>query len=250
MAKRKPRASKKKKLPERPKRSRKHPWRLCPGGMHWVRLHSRTNAPLVKGYCRTNFSHKDQIYQAEINEIAENHFAKLKKTDLPNLGLEEYKDSDKYDLLIGVWTRYWNEVLNPDVPLDPSLVKALVATESRFKPNAEIRAGKRAGIARGLMQVTDWTAEILKDEKGELPDHLVNVNQKDLYDPNLNIAAGIRWLFRKRETASAKLKKKADWIWAVADYKSYLEPYKKDQRHKQMNKLIEHYERLKRGKKK
>lgn len=250
MATRKPKANRKKQSARKPKQSQKHPWRLCPAGKHWVRLHSRSNAPLVKGYCRTNFSHKDQIYHAEMGEIAEGHFAKLKKTDLPNLGLEEYEGSDKYDQLIGGWTRYWNEVLKPDVPLDPNLVKALIATESRFKPNAKVRAGKRAGIARGLMQVTDWTAEILKDEKGELLDHLVNADQKELYDPNLNIAAGIRWLYRKRETASAKLKKKADWIWAAADYKSYLEPYKKNQKHKQMNKLIEHYERLKKGKRK
>lgn len=64
-------------------------------------------------------------------------------------------------------------------------------------------------------------------------------------DPNLNIAAGVRWLFRKQETASAKLKKPADWIWTAADYKSYLKEFKKDPEHKQMNKLISIYNNLK-----
>jgi hypothetical protein len=251
MAKPRSKLKKKQKTAKKEKRSRpKHSWRLCPSGEHWVRLHSRSNAPSVTGYCRTNSSHKDQIYPFEISEIAEKRFSKLRKSDLPNRGLEEYESSDAYDHLVGGWTRFWNEVLRPDIPLDPNLVKALIATESRFKIKAEIRAGKRAGMARGLMQVTDWSAEILKDEKGELLDHLVNVSQKELYDPNLNIAAGIRWLFRKRETASATLDRKANWIEAVAEYKSYLGVYTKNPKHKQMSKLTEHYERLKRSKKK
>jgi hypothetical protein len=78
----------------------------------------------------------------------------------------------------------------------------------------------------------------------------VNVSQKDLSDPNLSIAAGIRWLFRKRETASATLERKASWIEAVADYKSYLSAYRRNKKHEQTDKFIEHYERLKRGTKK
>tara|TARA_Y100001935_G_scaffold254012_1_gene261768 strand:+ start:38 stop:280 length:243 start_codon:yes stop_codon:yes gene_type:complete len=76
----------------------------------------------------------------------------------------------------------------------------------------------------------------------------VNVDQKDMTDPNLNIAAGIRWLFRKQETASAKLKKPADWIWAAADYKSYLDEFRKNPDHEQMNKLIKAYETLQKDK--
>ena len=249
MAKTRSKSKKKQRAAKKAKRP-KHRWRLCPSGEHWVRLHSRSNAPSVTGYCRINSSHKDQIYPLEVNEIAEKQFSKLRKSDLPDQGLEEYEDSDAYDHLIGGWTRFWNEILRPDIPLDPNLVKALIATESRFKPKAEIRAGKRAGMARGLMQVTDWSAKILQDEKGELLDHLVNVSQKELYVPNLNIAAGIRWLFRKRETASAKLGRKADWVETVADYKSYLGAYAKNKKHKQMNKFTEHYGRLKRNKKK
>ncbi|MBI3018340.1 MAG: hypothetical protein HYY61_00375 [Deltaproteobacteria bacterium] len=44
---------------------------------------------------------------------------------------------------------------------------------------------------------------------------------------NLNIASGIRWLFRKKETATSKLKKPASWIWAVADYKGYFKDFMK-----------------------
>lgn len=152
---------------------------------------------------------------------------------------------NRYDTIIAGWTKYWNDVLKPDEDLDPNLVKALIATESGFDIEAKIKAGKKAGYARGLMQVTDWALEILKDEKGELHDHLIDLDQKDMTEAELNIAAGIRWLHRKRETASAKLERKATWIEAAADYKSYLEKWQKNAAHKQMNKLINYYERLK-----
>jgi len=226
-----------------------HPWRRCPKGKHWrkstyVEPYNKGNT-FVKGHhrrggCVRNSSRKDQIYQDELTEIAKKYFSNF--APLSNKGLSKYSQSKKFDQLIQGWTKYWNEVLKPKMPLDPLLVKALIATESSFKSRAKIRAGKRAGLARGLMQVTDWTVEILEDEKGELRDYLINVNQKDMTDPNLNIAAGIRWLFRKQETASAKLKKPADWIWAAADYKSYIPEFRKNPKHKQMNKLIKIYE--------
>lgn len=93
--------------------------------------------------------------------------------------------------------------------------------------------------------MTDWALDILKDENGELRDHLVDLDQKDMNDASLSIAAGIRWLHRKRETASAKLKRQATWLEAAADYKSYLEQWQKNPEHKQMNKLTKYYERLK-----
>ncbi len=234
-----------------------HPWRKCPKGMHWRNPSYVDSYPkgdsIVKGHprkgsCVKNPSRKDQIYQDEMLFVAKKYFSKFKP--LSNKGLSKFSQSKNFDHLIQGWTKYWNEVLNPKKPLDPLLVKALIATESSFRTRSKIRVGRKAGFARGLMQVTDWTVEILEDEKGELRDHLVNVNQEDMTDPNLNIAAGVRWLFRKQETASAKLKKPADWVWAVADYKSYLKEYRKDPKHKQMNKVIKIYETLKKDYKK
>ena len=224
-----------------------HPWRMCPGGEHWVSTHSRrtkSGETQVTGHCRTNPSRKDQIYAGELNRIADKYFSNIKVKPVPdNLGFK-YR-GNKYDKIIAGWTKYWNEVLAPDEPLDPNLVKALIATESGFDREAKIRAGKKAGWTRGLMQVTDWALEILKDEKGELRDHLIDLDQKDMTDAPLNIAAGVRWLHRKRETASAKLKRTATWLEAAADYKSYLEEWQNNPDHKQMNKLVDFYERLK-----
>lgn len=176
-------------------------------------------------------SGKDQVYGDELVQMVENYFESVKlQPTTDNLDFK-YK-GNKFDDLIAGWTKYWNEVLSPKDELDPNLVKALIATESGSDPDAKINAGKKAGFARGLMQVTDWALEILKDENGELKDHLVDFDQKDMRKPALNIAAGVRWLHRKRETASAKLKRQATWIEAAADYKSYLEQWEKNPNHK------------------
>lgn len=115
----------------------------------------------------------------------------------------KFKDQNKYDDLIRGWTKYWNDIFSSKDPLDPNLVKALIATESEFKPNTIVKIPK--DIARGLMQMMDSTRKYLSDPKyKELRNHLVNITDKDALDPNFNIAAGIRWLFRKREVAKAE----------------------------------------------
>ena len=60
---------------------------------------------------------------------------------------------------------------------------------------------------------------ILQNEKGEIKDHYVNIGPKDYKDPSSNISAGVRWLIHKFELLR-KSHPKADWIDAVAKYKS------------------------------
>jgi len=50
----------------------------------------------------------------------------------------------------------------------------------------------------------------------------VGIRKNLVYDPNLGIAAGIRWLFYKKEWASSKLGRPASWDEAIAAYKGYL----------------------------
>jgi len=227
----------------RPKFGPLHPWRECPNGQHWVRPHPRVGTKGVKGFCRNNPSGRDQIYLPEIKKITETEFDELSGPPCSfDLG---FPNGNEYDSLIRGWTKYWNEIFQPTDPLDPDLVKALVATESGFRASIKRRAGKRAGWARGLRQVTDWTQETLQDENGELHDHLVNIDQKDMFEPSANIAAGIRWLFRKRETASTKLKRQATWEEVIADYKSYLSDIVRGKVPRSMKDLRSFYERLK-----
>ena len=111
--------------------------------------------------------------------------------------------------------------------------------EIEERPNADNLDFKYRG-SRYDNFIAGWT-KYWNDVLG--PDE--NLDPKDMVKAQLNIAAGVRWLHRKRETATAKLKRKASWVEAAADYKSYLEQWQKNQDHKQMNKLINYYKRLK-----
>jgi hypothetical protein len=204
-----------------------HPWRLCASGRHWVREHTMHTPPSKKypggsttirhAHCANNPSGKDQLYPDEIQEMARKYFSQVKEMPCP-LDLEFKKMGAQYDELIAGWTKYWNDVLKPDVPLEPNMVKALIATESGYNPKS-LADKKNRDSARGLLQVTNSTRKILGNEKGELRDHYLTLTRDDLNDPCNNICAGIRWLFRKREIASSLLKKTATWEEAVCEFK-------------------------------
>lgn len=234
-----------------------HPWRMCPGGQYWVSEHPRrvsvskknpTGITIVDGHCRTNPSKKDQIYSDEIHAIADKYFFEV--TDLPTPDKLGQSNGNDYDRIIAGWTQYWNEVLSPEISLDPNVVKALISTESDFHEKSKNRVSK-GNFARGLMQITDETIDILKSERGELKDFLVNIDQKEAFDPNLNICAGIRWLFHKKKLLEHKLSRKASWEEATMGYKSYTKKLKKGEKKAlgQKEKFLKLYERLRKWKK-
>lgn len=203
-----------------------HRWRICPYGEHWVRehmMHINGKEVVRHAHCALNPSKKDQLYPDEILEIARINFKRLRgKPELaPKTKVWKFENRDSYDHLIRGWTRYWNEIFNPKEPLDPNFVKALIASESGFRENVITKLGKR-NFARGLLQITDQTIKELGNEKGELKDHYVNLTRAEALNPSINICAAIRWLFRKKETASSKLNKEASWEEALMDYKALL----------------------------
>lgn len=207
---------------------RKHPWRLCPVGQHY------RNGSSVSGYttrtgkvvgphsrsetCAANPSGRDQLYPEEIQKIAAEYFGQFESRPLNTIARFKEK-GNRFDHLIQGWVRYWNEVLKPKDPLDPDLVKALIASESSFNPEAwnKLKGPERA---RGLAQILDKTLPLLKDDTTELRDHFLNLSEDDILDPNLSICAGIRWLFRKKEVAEAQLKRPISWREAVIKYKA------------------------------
>ncbi len=219
--------------------SDRHPWRLCPPGQHWRRPNIQktyvrpsdgviVREHLRSGGCCDNPSEKDQLYADEIVEISK-HFKKVKDRDRPELlNAKDYHpyDPNLFDDYIAGWTKYWNEVFDPKDPLDPNHVKALIASESHFDLRPKEPKLREGNYARGPLQITDETKKILADEKGELKDHLINLTRDNVYDPNLSVCAAIRWLFHKRERASAKLGRQATWEEAVLEYKSYLKQYR------------------------
>jgi soluble lytic murein transglycosylase len=80
---------------------------------------------------------------------------------------------------------YWEPIERYSVErgLDPYLVAALIRQESTFNPKVRSRAG-----ARGLMQILPSTGKLLaRQEK-------LRYNASDLFDPEINIRYGTRYL--------------------------------------------------------
>jgi hypothetical protein len=228
-----------------------HPWRRCSLGKHFVKEHevhlppSKTHpnglVTIRHAHCAANRSHKDELSFDEIQFITETYFSSLVGPPTAGILNKQYPDADRYDVEIRGWVKYWNDVFQLDDPLDPNLIKALITTESGFRIDP-----KENKIACGLMQVRNSTLGYLRDTKGELTNYLVCLMKRELLDPSANICAGVRWLFRKKETAASKLKQKATWFNAIEDYKGFLdkiinnEPYNK----KPMNDIKDFYQLL------
>lgn len=231
-----------------------HPWRICPPGETYVRkadvdAHLRKGSPvrehLRRDHCRQYSAHpgKDLLSTQEARDIAMLFFDQLRGAPAPH-DLDYGTRGTEFDALIRGWTQYWNDVFRPEPLLDANVVKALIATESGFDPNAN---WKKRNAAKGLMQLLPATQRYLNGERKELKDHFLLFQGEEVFDPSLNIAAGVRWLFRKRETASARLKRLATWEEAVEEYKDYLRRRLKNPRanHTGMLKFRRELERLK-----
>jgi len=174
----------------------------------------------VDGHCRKNRSKKDQLKGDEIDLISNHDLFKNPKLTAAtnNLGFEKYHN--EFDGLINGWVAYWNDVFKIDPPLHPNFVKALMATESGFNPKSIApNKIKKIGFARGLMQITERTQRQLSGDEKELKDHLVILDDEEIWDPNKNICAGVRWLFRKREILKSQIKRDPIWREVLMGYK-------------------------------
>lgn len=225
-----------------------HAWRACPYGQHWVVRHDRLpegrQLQDIDGHCRKNPSGKDRL---DGDEIAYLSFLTDFQTaePLPKAypGKDKIQLANNFDQLIAGWCRYWNDVLKPDIPIDPSFVKALMESESSFNPNATAKNKKSIGPARGLIQITEQTWRILKDRKGELKDHYIDIRKEELFDPSKNICASIRWLFRKREILQKRLARSPTWVETIAEYKGLGPDLKRKEKEslKVMNDFLKFY---------
>lgn len=238
MAKKK--VTQKSKVGERPSaRKRKpivqkeHPWRECPIDHHWVRPQIKHREPSKKhpdgivpyrGFCRINPSRKSSIYPDELNLIAEKYFQGLGDS-LPSDS--EFKKHEQYDDSVAGWTKYWNEIFKPEIPLDPIFVKALLASESGYGIDKREPKNGKAGKARGPMQLTDETLRLLDGGKNGPGNYLVHLTHEEARDPNLAVAGAVRWLFQKKDEAKEALKREPTWTEAIIFYKGYRKQYLK-----------------------
>lgn len=78
------------------------------------------------------------------------------------------------------------------------------------------------------MQLLPLSMRSLNGLNSELKNHFFEFDRADAFDPNLNIAAGVRWLFQKKALLEMKLKGEATWSEVIEDYKGYTKLRKKD----------------------
>lgn len=151
-----------------------------------------------------------------------------------------YKAGNAYDDAIAVWVDYFNKKLNADPPLDPDVIKALIASESGFRKDPP---GNK--IALGITQITKITLKVLQDASGEAKDFIFdNIRQKDLKDPDIAIPLAIRWLFKKKETATKKLKRDPSVEELILEYKGLLKS-KTDFKNRALENFRKQYGKLK-----
>ncbi len=226
-----------------------HEWRRCGAGFHFVKEHISHIPPskkhpgglvtTVHEHCAANPSHKDLLSASEINYIATNYFSSLSGPPTKNVLTNIFPKADNYDVEIRGWVRYWNDIFHLDAPLNPNLIKALIATESSF----EIQP-KGHSRAYGLMQLMPKTFSILQDVKGELSNYLIHIPQKEYLDVSTNICAGVRWLFQKKKLAGVRLGREASWTEAVIEYKSYWDAVNRGEDPIAMQHLRQYYQLL------
>lgn len=154
--------------------------------------------------------------------------------------LLKYRDSDKFDEHIAVWTDYFSKKFNANPPLDPDVVKALIASESSFRANPP-----NSG-AFGITQITPATLRIVQDPTGEAKDFIFNkIRQKDLKEnPTIAIPMGVRWLFYKRQRAIKSLKREPTPEELILEYKGLLKSRTK-YKHDALDNFTDAYAKLK-----
>lgn len=223
-----------------------HPWRICSIGEYWVRRHPKHlgsgKVTDHDGHCRKNKKNKSEFYHAdELNLIAETYFKGLESDPevMPAPDSLDFPNGNKYDLLVAGWTKFWNEVLDPDELLSPDLVKALIATESSFKTPKDHKSTD--GTTRGLIQVTEGTRKVLQNLKGELKNHHLDLTMDETREPVTNIAAGIRWLHHKKYLLEKRIKRKVTWEEAAFEYKGIFSDIGKDKKTDQIVRKIKSF---------
>lgn len=184
---------------------------------HVRRVPVSAKNPAGKTIVDKHLRHIDGQYldQKLIDEI----FSKYNKKNIayPTKKKLVFPNADKFDDLIAVWVDYFNNKFGLNPKIDPDMIKALMATESGFKPDAKNKN------ALGIMQITKSTLKIIQNLKGEVKEFVFKeINQNDLKNPSIAIPMAVRWLVQKQKLAAHKLKRAPTSDEIIMEYKGIL----------------------------
>jgi hypothetical protein len=166
--------------------------KMAPPGHHVVNRQAKISKKGIKYFVK---AHRRKNRGKKIVLLPENilYLYWYGDTDFPRLGaVKGYAEHPELDSVIQFWLQYWQEAGLPfPKDLDPLLIKVIIAKESSFNPKADPKS--KVSSAYGLMQITNRTRRDTKN----LNDGIVDLERKDLEDPVISIAMGIRWFSYK-----------------------------------------------------
>jgi len=171
---------------------------MCDLGYHVVSGHNRVCGSGTKTWVDT---HLRKNRSKRIMHLKENLLFLYWNSShkYQNIGrIKGYPAHNELDSIIQFWLDYWkqNGENFPD-GLTALHVKALIAVESSFNPNAR----PKTSSARGLMQVLDTARNALRGtsnvKNNEVRSNYIDVTAEQIEDPVVNIAVGIRCLAHK-----------------------------------------------------
>ncbi len=194
--------------------------KICPIGSIFVKAHNKTiggREHYWKAHCRKVKSKKYILNSDEIKEIYQ--ASKKQKITIPKAYTFGAKNGLKYDHVIAFWVEYWNRVFNIKSNITVGLVKTLMMSESTFGKMATAKTYNRPGAAIGLLQLTDYTLKLVQLNSKELRNHRFKLTRDDLFDPIVNVAVAVRWLYRKRQIAKYHIKKEPNALQLAEEYK-------------------------------
>jgi hypothetical protein len=77
-----------------------------------------------------------------------------------------------------------------------------------------------AGVTDNLKSTKFYKFGLLYERlDSDYLDHYVELEDHELWEPNKNICAAVRWLFRKRDKAEGRLERKPTWEEVLIEYK-------------------------------
>ncbi len=174
--------------------------KMAPPGSHVVKRHAKISQNGIKYYVkahnRKNRGKKSILFPENLLYLywhGEHDHTPIGIVK----GFDEYPELDS---VIRFWLNFWKEQGLPfPKDFDPLIVKVIIAKESSFR--SEIRSRAHNSSATGLMQIlqsTLYRSEGIPENKMvEVQGHFLELKLRDLIDPVINIAAGIRWLSHK-----------------------------------------------------
>lgn len=174
--------------------------KMSPPGSHVVKRHAKISHDgikyYVKAHIRKNRGKKSTLLPENLLYL----YWHGEHNNSPVGAVKGFQEYPELDSVIRFWLNFWKgQGLPFPEGFDPLIVKVIIAKESSFRPHIRTRAQNSS--ATGLMQIlqsTLYRLEGIPENKiVEVQGHFLQLNLKDLIDPVINIAAGIRWLSHK-----------------------------------------------------